>query len=177
MHPSLPNGTEGPSRLIQDGIQRMRWRGGAQQKAPTLMQPGTVYKISVSLWNTSFVFQAGHRIRTTVASANAPRFWPNPNTGRSLLKQAAESPRATVVAQNSVYFSADRPSALHLPVVTLDQLPKHNILSSAAGMAEEAAAAAEARGHARAGQQSAARVKATLARWRAMDAEHLAASK
>jgi hypothetical protein len=94
------------------------------------MNPHTVYKINVSLWNTSYVFPAGHRIRVVVSSANAPRFHPNPNTGLPL----AQEDGRMLVADNSVHHTASQASAFILPVVTLDQLPKHNILGSVARM-------------------------------------------
>lgn len=121
---------DGRSRLIQDGIQRMRWRDGVDQTEPKLMDPGTVYPISISLWNTSYVFPTGHRIRLIVASANAPRFRPNPNTGQLV---ASEDGR-TVVAQNTVHFSRERPSAIYLPVVALADLPQRPILDAVADM-------------------------------------------
>ena len=123
---------EGKAILIQDGIQRMRWRDSPQQAAPKPMVPGEVYKISVSLWNTSYVFPKGHRIRVVVSSANHPRFEPNPNTGLPL---GAEGSR-TIVAENSVYHDAGRPSSIMLPVVRLSQLPEHSILESVAQTAE-----------------------------------------
>jgi putative CocE/NonD family hydrolase len=122
---------DGTSRLIQDGIQRMRWRAGVAATTPTLMTPGEVYEISVCLWNTSYVFAPGHRIRLVVGSANAPRFRPNPNTGRLLVDEDGRS----VIAQNSVHHSALRPSSIALPVVQLSQMPRHRILDSLASTA------------------------------------------
>lgn len=55
------------------GIQRMRWRTSWAQKVPEPMVANTVYKIRVSLWNTSFVFPANHAIRLSVSSSNYPR--------------------------------------------------------------------------------------------------------
>jgi predicted acyl esterase len=51
----------GVSRLIQDGIVRMRWRDNTTE--PTYMKPGEVYEAPLSLWNTSYVFARGHQIR------------------------------------------------------------------------------------------------------------------
>ena len=46
-----------------------------------------VYATNVSLWSTSYVFAAGHRVRVHVTSSNAPRFAPNPNTGASFSRE------------------------------------------------------------------------------------------
>ncbi len=118
---------DGTSQLIQDGIQRMRWRVSPSQKVAKPMVPGEVYKIRVSLWNTSFVFPKGHRIRVVVSSANAPRFQANPNTGLPLDQDVAR----VKVARNTVHHSAKYPSAVKLPVVPLSALPEHNILGYA----------------------------------------------
>ena len=117
---------DGTSQLIQDGIQRMRWRQSAKQKYPMPMVLNTIYKIRVSLWNTSFVFPKGHQIRVSVSSANHPRFEPNPNTGVPLTSNSTE----TIVAHNIVHHDAKYPSCVRLPVVNISDLPKHNILDA-----------------------------------------------
>ena len=94
------------------------------------MVAGTVYKIRVSLWNTSFVFPKGHRIRVVVSSANAPRFEPNPNTGVPLSSDK-KTGGAFKVAHNTIHHSAAYPSAMKLPVVPLSALPKKGILEMA----------------------------------------------
>lgn len=129
---------DGTSRLIQDGIQRMRWRAGPYETTPLPMVANVTYQINISMWNTSYVFSAGHVIRAVVSSANAPRFRPNPNTGLPL---ALEDGRK-LVAENVVHFSSHKPSALLLPVVELSQLPEHNILATVDKMVDEAAAEA-----------------------------------
>jgi predicted acyl esterase len=39
----------------------MRWREGGPDVAK--MEAGQVYQVDISLWNTSYVFAAGHRLR------------------------------------------------------------------------------------------------------------------
>jgi predicted acyl esterase len=126
---------DGTSRLIQDGIQRMRWRHGPMQRLPVPMKPHTVYKVNVSLWNTSYVFPAGHRIRVVVSSANSPRFKPNPNTGLPL----AQEDGRMLVADNTVHHTHSQASVFILPVVSLEQLPKHDILGSVSRMIDDLA--------------------------------------
>jgi len=46
------------------------------------MSSAKVYPLTVDLWSTSIVLSKGHRVRIAVSSSNAPRFQPNPNTGR-----------------------------------------------------------------------------------------------
>jgi len=56
-------------------------------------------------------FNRGHRVRMSVSSSNAPRFEPNPNTGKP-----ANADGEAVVATNTVYLDATHPSHLLLPV-------------------------------------------------------------
>ena len=84
-------------------------------------------QVRLSLWNTSHVFAAGHRLRAVVTSANHPRFSASPNRFGRL-----DDPNASpVVATNTLWHDALRPSALLLPVVSLAQLPEHRILEQA----------------------------------------------
>jgi len=112
------------SLLIQDGIIRMRWRNLPNpQPEPTV--PGQIYEVSVSLWNTSYVFNKGHRIRVSVSSSNYPRFSVNPNNGLALNQTGP-----VYVAENTVFMSDLYPSAIVLPVVQPSQLPKIPLLNS-----------------------------------------------
>lgn len=151
---------DGQSRLIQDGAVRMRWRENAYTDAgdpqPVEMVPGEVYEMSVTLWNTSYVFAPGHSYRVAVTSSNAPRFSINPNNmlllndenlyttnvtatntctylrGRSALEAFPSTRHHHPFAQRStVYHSAKYPSRLTIPVVTMDQLPEYDVIAEA----------------------------------------------
>ena len=58
------------------------------------------------------MFLPGHRIRLEVSSSNFPRYDRNPNTGAPFGTDAA-----TVVARQTVFHDAGRPSRLVLPVI------------------------------------------------------------
>ena len=103
-------GPDGFARNVTEGILRTRYR--TSREKPEQMNPGEVYKLSISLWSTSNVFLAGHRLRLEVSSSNFPRFDRNLNTGEN----QAESTRL-VKAANVVYHDAQHPSSLVLPVV------------------------------------------------------------
>ena len=118
--------SDGVSSLVQDGIQRMRWRKSEAQKYPEPMVFNQIYKIRISLWNTSYVFAEGTKIRVSVSSSNYPRFEANPNTGYPLASLNNE----TIVAHNTIWHDASHPSAVRLPVVQLSDLPRHNILET-----------------------------------------------
>ena len=97
---------DGQSRLIQDGAVRMRWRENAytEEAEPVYMQQGEVYKMEVTLWNSSYIFAPGHALRVAVTSSNAPRFSINPNNG--LLLDDPELYTSNVSATNTLHHSA-----------------------------------------------------------------------
>ena len=95
--------------LLQDGIVRGRFRESLRYEK--LLEPGRPYEFSIKLYPTANLFKAGHRIRVDISSSNFPRFDVNPNTGEPLNRQ-----RRTVVANNTVFHDAKRPSRIVLPV-------------------------------------------------------------
>lgn len=100
---------DGRSMLVGDGALRARHRYSLQQE--NFMTPDSVYECEVDLWSTAIIFNRGHRIRVAISSSNAPRFDPNPNTGRPL-----RADTVTVVATNTVHLNANYPSHIVLPV-------------------------------------------------------------
>lgn len=95
---------------LADTVLRMRYRNSWTE--PEFMEPGEVYAIAIILPATSNLFQKGHRIRVDVSSSNFPRLEVNPNTGEPVGRHTR-----TVVAKNTVYVDAARPSHVVLPVV------------------------------------------------------------
>ncbi len=83
-----------------------------------LLEPGKVYSWKIAVWPTARLFEAGHRIRVDVASSNFPRYSRNLNTGEGL--EGTEM----VVADQTVYHDADRPSRVELPVVPVEALER-----------------------------------------------------
>ena len=95
---------------LADGILRVRYRDSWER--PTMMTPGTVYRIKVAAFPTSNRFVRGHRIRLDVSSSNFPHFDVNPNTGEP--EARATSSR---IATNRVWLDASHPSHVVLPVI------------------------------------------------------------
>ena len=60
------------------------WRDWPSTNVPHLLSgnPADSYSVNFSLWDTAYVFNAGHQIRVHVTSSNYPRFWPNPVSRR-----------------------------------------------------------------------------------------------
>ncbi len=110
VHPPSEDYPEGFALNLTDGILRCRYRDSFER--PTLMQPGEVYRITVTAFPTSNRFVRGHRIRLDVSSSNFPHFDVNPNTG------APEGTGLTRrVARNTLHMDAERPSHVVLPLI------------------------------------------------------------
>jgi predicted acyl esterase len=102
---------DGRSMIVLDGIIRASHRNSPEKVE--LMEPGKIYEFEIDLWSTSFVISPGHHVRIAISSSNAPRFEPNPNTGKP-----SGSDDKTEVATNTIYMNADHPSHILLPVAT-----------------------------------------------------------
>ena len=106
---------DGFAMNLLDGIIRARYRDSASDPEP--MEPDKPYRFTIDLWATSNVFLAGHRIRLEIASSNFPRFDRNLNTGQPFGEGASGVP-----ARQTVFHQSDRPSAVVLPVIPVDQV-------------------------------------------------------
>lgn len=103
-----PNGFAMP---VAEGILRARFRTGLSN--PQLLKANEAYEFEVDMVGTANVFRPGHQIRVDVTSSNFPQFDRNLNTG-----EGPESGKIRV-ARNTVFHTAERPSAIILPVVPL----------------------------------------------------------
>jgi uncharacterized protein len=105
----LPDGT---ANNIIDGIIRARYRNS--KSTPVLLTPGEITEFTIDLTATSNVFLPGHRLRLEISSSNFPRFDRNPNHG-GVIAEATEGD--CVVAQQTIYHSAEYPSRITLPII------------------------------------------------------------
>ncbi len=109
VHPPSADYPAGYAMILTDGIIRLRY---AEDRAkPRLRCPGEVVEITVTLFPTANLFLPGHRIRLDVSSSNFPKFDVNPNTG-----EAEGAGRRRVVATNTVFMDAARPSRVTLQI-------------------------------------------------------------
>ncbi len=93
-----------------DSIIRCRYREGWDREV--FMEPGEAYPVTITLTPTSNLFARGHRIRVDVSSSNFPRLDLNPNTGEPVGAHTDQ-----VVAEQTVFVDAERPSHVVLPVI------------------------------------------------------------
>lgn len=101
---------DGRSINVAEGILRARHREGLDRQVPLV--PGQAYEMKIDMIGTAIRFQHGHRLRVHLTSSHFPQFARNLNNGEPY--GTSEDP---VVAEQTVYHSADRPSHIILPVV------------------------------------------------------------
>ena len=100
----------GAAIIICDGIVRARFRDSYTD--PTLIEPSRVYEYQITLWETSNLFKAGHRIRLEVSSSNFPRFDRNLNTGAD-----GANDTDMRIARQTIFHNGQYPSHLTLPLI------------------------------------------------------------
>lgn len=101
---------DGHAERVQDGIVRARFRRGMDREVPLV--PGRVERYNIDLWFTSKVFQPGHRLRVSIASALFPKYDRNLNTGGN-----NERDSTFVVAHQRLLHDAAHPTHVVLPVI------------------------------------------------------------
>jgi hypothetical protein len=89
---------DGASHLVAKGMLNGTRRQSLTTPAP--MRPGTPYALDIETDATAWIFEPGHCLRLSVASADFPNVWPTPELGT-----------------NSVYWGGETASYLVLPVV------------------------------------------------------------
>jgi uncharacterized protein len=110
VYPPSADYPQGYHLYLTDGILRCRYRNDFREE--TLLTPGEIVRIEITLPPISNRFVRGHRLRLDISSSNFPRFDLNPNTGEPIGRHTHMVP-----ADNSVWFDLTHPSALHVPVV------------------------------------------------------------
>ncbi len=99
---------DGYAQRLNAGILRLRYREGYERIK--LVEPGEIVKIAIDMWATGHQFKPGHRVRLEVTSSAFPTWAPNFNTGGSVWDEVDP-----IIAENTVYHSAQYPSRLILP--------------------------------------------------------------
>jgi putative CocE/NonD family hydrolase len=89
---------DGTSHLVAKGMLNGTRRHSLTTPEP--MRPGTVYALDIEIDATAWIFEPGHCIRLSVASADFPNVWPTPEPGA-----------------NTIFFGGEAASSLVLPVV------------------------------------------------------------
>ncbi|MCZ7535151.1 MAG: CocE/NonD family hydrolase [Acidimicrobiia bacterium] len=69
---------DGTSVLVSRGLLNLAHRDSSVTPRP--LDPGATYEVDVDLDATSWVFEAGHRLRLAIAGADWPNIWPPPSS-------------------------------------------------------------------------------------------------
>jgi hypothetical protein len=109
-YPPSADDPDGFAMNLCEGVLRLRYRDSWTE--PTLMTPGEIYGVTVSLFPVANLFRRGHRLRLDIAGSNFPHFDINPNSGEP--EGSFEHPR---IAAIRVFAERSRPSHLILPVI------------------------------------------------------------
>jgi predicted acyl esterase len=70
---------DGTSALVSRGVLNLTHRRSSTNPEP--LEPGAATEVTVELDATSWVFEAGHRLRLALAAADWPNVWPPPAAG------------------------------------------------------------------------------------------------
>jgi hypothetical protein len=71
---------DGTSALVTRGILNLAHRDGHENPKP--LEKGVSTTVDIELEATSWIFEAGHRVRLSLAGADWPNVWPPPRGGR-----------------------------------------------------------------------------------------------
>ena len=94
---------------LADGIMRARYLKGYDK--PELIKPGEVNQYEINMWDTSYAFAPGEKIRVEVSSSNWPRFDRNSNCGGEGGEKCVKK------AYQTIYHDTKHPSKIILPVI------------------------------------------------------------
>jgi putative CocE/NonD family hydrolase len=110
LYPPSEDYPQGFAMNLGEGLLRLRYRDSWE--APTLLEPGRPYPVTVAMFPCANLFKRGHRLRLDLAGSNFPHFDINPNSGEP--EGSMERPRR---ATTTVFVDSARPSHLVLPVI------------------------------------------------------------
>ncbi len=110
VEPAAEDGEESRPIILCEGIVRARFRNGTDN--PEMMAPGEIYEFDIDMWDTSNLFEEGHRIRVEISSSNFPRYNRNLNSGNPIATDTE-----ITVANQQVYHDSLHPSHITLPVI------------------------------------------------------------
>ncbi len=77
---------DGTSALVSRGVLNLSHRRSSTEPEP--LEPGVPAEVTIELDATSWVFEAGHRIRLSLAPSDWPNVWPPPTNGTLTIDRA-----------------------------------------------------------------------------------------
>lgn len=111
VYPPSADYPSGYALNVSEAVTRARFR--ESRTSPRLLEPRTTNTLTIRMHPTSNLFKLGHRLRIQIASSDYPAYDVNPGNGGTLMAPNG----APVVAENTIYHDAARPSHVVLPLV------------------------------------------------------------
>lgn len=99
---------DGTSTLLTDGVLRLSARRGTERH--DAMLAGEPVEVEVDMWATGAHLPAGHRVRLDLSGSSWPRY-------------AVADPADGAPVEITIRHDAEHPSALHLPVIEIEDHP------------------------------------------------------
>ena len=109
-------GPDGSSMLVTEGVCRPRYRRSRTE--PEALTPGQIERYELDLRATSIVFKPGHRVRVVVTSGKFPYLDRNP---QAFVDLNSCTEKDFQVARQTLWHDAEHPSAIHLPLVRIEE--------------------------------------------------------
>jgi putative CocE/NonD family hydrolase len=106
--------SEGRAMLLMDGVVRAMYRDPSVP-APQHLEPGRVYRLTISLAHIHHTIRGGNRMEVDVTSSNFPRRARNTNSGNPVL--ANDTAADIRVATNVIHHDVASPSFIELPII------------------------------------------------------------
>lgn len=107
---------DGIAYNILSGGTRARYR--KSRTAPEALTPDEVVAYKIDLSSTSNIFKKGHKIRVEIACSDFPNYDRNPN---SFVDLASATISDFVVAEQTIFHDASRPSSITLPIIPAER--------------------------------------------------------
>jgi predicted acyl esterase len=105
---------DGTSALVTRGLLNLTHRDSRESPSP--LRQETPYRVTLDLEVTSWVFEAGHRIRLDLAGADWPNAWPPPQAGSLVIERGGSALLLPVVDEPAAF-----PEPPRLPASTKPQ--------------------------------------------------------
>jgi len=110
LYPASADYPGGFAMNLAEGVLRLRYRDSWE--CPSSIRAGEVCAVTIALFPTANLFQAGHRLRLDLAGSNFPHFDINPNSGEP--EGSGERPRR---AHTRIFVDRTRSSHLVVPTI------------------------------------------------------------
>jgi hypothetical protein len=116
---------DGTSALVSRGILNLTHRDGHADPKP--LEPGAPTPVEIELEATSWIFEAGHRVRLALAGADWPNTWPPPHSGTLEVDRASVELEFPVLDGTDVTAPAFEPARAKQNALQEEDAPQEEV--------------------------------------------------